>query len=268
MRLRYKMLLHMTACGLLSSGLLLLLFLVYLPAVSRHGEQVTVPDLSGMHVQELEAFLRERGLFFRVSADSDFSVNRPPLTVLKQLPAAGAKVKEQRKIVVKLNAKQAPLVEMPNLVDGSVKNAQLLLRVQKLRLGRIQYLPDLAQNAVLEQYWEDKPIEAGTLVPQGTRIDLEVGDGLGKQTFSVPNLLGINAQEAETIIISSGLRLGQKYYRPERKRYIYRKTPEGDSVLIEEQVFTEGLVLEQTPRAESQVRVGDYIDIWIAGEEP
>ena len=268
MRLRYEILLHLTASVILFSTLLVLVFRVYLPTASRHGEQVTVPDLSGMHVKELEDFLKVRGLNFRVSADSDFSVDKSPLTVLKQVPTSGAKVKEQRKIVVTLNATYPPLVEMPNLVDGSVKSAQILLRSQKLQLGRIQYVPDLAQNAVIEQYWQSKPIEAATSLPQGSRIDLDVGDGFGKQTFTTPNLLGINAKEAETIIISSGLRVGQKHYRPERKRYIYRKTSEGDSLLIEEKLFAVGLILEQSPKAETWVRIGDYIDIWIAGEEP
>ncbi|GIS31797.1 MAG: hypothetical protein Ct9H90mP3_5930 [Flammeovirgaceae bacterium] len=37
---------------------------------------------------------------------------------------------------------------MPKIINGSVKNAQLILRSYDLKLGDITYVPDMARNAV------------------------------------------------------------------------------------------------------------------------
>ena len=182
-----------------------------------------MPNVTGMHIDELRSFLSERNLSFRVAKDSDFSVHHPSLTVLKQVPLPGHQIKVYRRIIITLNATRPPYTRMPQLVDGSVKNAQILLKSHGLRLGSIHYVDDLAQNAVIAQYWNDKPIEAQSPILEGERIALDVGNGLGRQRFLAPNLLGINAAEAEVIIVSSGLRVGHRVYQPEGKKRVYRR---------------------------------------------
>lgn len=268
MRTFSNILFHVLSAALISGLMVWMLFYVALPLLSRYGETVTVPNVVGMHASKLEGFLAQRRLSFRVAADSDFSVNDPPFSVLKQLPLPQTRVKAYRKIIVTLNAKAPPLVPMPHLIDGSVKRAQILLKTNRLQLGHINYVPDLAQNAILEQYWEGAVIQADSYLPQGSRIDLDVGNGLGRQTFSAPNLLGIHAEEAETDLISTGLRLRNRYYKADGKHVFYREDPEGDSMIVDEKFFAPGLVIDQDPEAETEVRIGDYVDIWISGEPP
>lgn len=108
---------------LVAAGIIVLLallyFYAYLPAITNHGETITVPSIEGMHINELEDFLVKRNLRYEVS-DSSYSDQYPPLTVLKQYPHAGSKVKENRKIYISVNRINPPTVPMPNLVDGSL----------------------------------------------------------------------------------------------------------------------------------------------------
>ncbi|EMR01871.1 PASTA domain-containing protein [Cesiribacter andamanensis] len=231
--------------------LVYLVFNIWLPGTTRHGETVTVPNLQGRSYSELESYLTQQGLRYEVN-DSTFSTEYPPLTVMKQYPQAGAQVKENRKIFISLNAVNPPNVRMPKLIDSSVKNAQLVLRSFGLELGEITYKPDLAANAVLEQLHKGKPIEEGAYIAKGSKIDLVVGDGKGNTEFTIPNLMGMDLETAQFTIIGSGLQVGEVQYVSDPE-----KTP--------------NTVLRQVPPAETQGRIGEVVDLWLVkfdGSQP
>lgn len=240
-----KILINLAAVLILALALVLAFFFIYLPSTTNHGETITVPDLKGMNYKQLDNFLTSRNLRYEVT-DSSFSGEFPPLAVLRQEPRAGSKVKENRKIYLWLNAENPPEVKMPRLIDGSVKNAQMVLESYQLLLGNIRYVPDLAQNAVLEQWYNGKKIGEGTYVPKGSKIDLVVGDGLGNQVLDVPNVVGMEQDEAEILIIGSGLQIGT---------VIYQTTNE----------TLPGTIIRQTPPGGGNIRIGETVDIWVSG---
>jgi eukaryotic-like serine/threonine-protein kinase len=230
----------------LATILLAFIFLkLFLPSYTNHGDTVTVPDLEGYNFSEIEGFLTPRKLQYEINIDSGFNSEVNPLTVLKQIPKAGSKVKPGRKIYITLNAKNAPLIKMPNLVNTLLKNAQEILSNMGLIRGEIIYVPDIGTNVVLEQKYRGKSISEGFEIPKGSQIDLVVGDGLGNQILDVPNLIGLDEEDAEFTIIGSNLRLG---------RIIYAVT---DTV-------PQGTIIQQMPPPGTQVRTGEPIDIWIS----
>lgn len=218
-------------------------FYLYLPTITNHGESITVPELTGVHFDELDEFLLERDLRFEITTDSGFSTEFPALTVLSQTPKAGDKVKENRKIYVSLNATNPPSVIMPKLVDGSLKNAQMVLESYGLELGEISYEAHEFQNAVLKQMVNGKKIAEGSDIPKGTAIDLVIGNGLGR-AFPMPDLLDHSQQDAEFIIVGSGLRVGAV-----RQRKVEDKAA--------------GIVFQQYPEPGESVKTGSRIDIWV-----
>lgn len=230
------------------SFLLGFLFLqLYLPMYTNHGETVSVPDLSGYTFDESVDILDNAGLKYEVSLDSGFSTDEKALAVLKQIPAAEEQVKNGRKIYLTLNARNAPLLKMPNLINMPLKNVQEILANIGLERGEIIYVPDIGINVVLEQRYRGVSINEGFEVPKGAKIDLVVGDGLGNQILSVPNFVGMDETDAEFLILGSGLRVGQKNYS------------KNDTIPA-------GHVFKQTPEAEMQVKTGEIIDLWISGE--
>lgn len=249
---------HLAVVIILGITLLVIFFYVYLPSTTNHGETVTVPDLEGIHQDDIDEFLTKRNLRFEVLADSGFTNEYEPFTILNQYPAPGSKVKENRKIFLTLNAINPPKVKMPDLVDGSVKNAQLVLESYGLDRGNIKYVPDLAQNAVLEQLYEGKNIEAGTFIPKGAKIDLVVGDGLGNTVLEVPDVTGMDLEEAEFIIVGSGLKVGSVLFQDpslsgQDAREVIENAAPGEKYVIS----------RQNPNSEQKVRIGEEIDIWL-----
>jgi beta-lactam-binding protein with PASTA domain len=239
-------LLHFALVSGLFLALFLAFFFVYLPWSTHHGETITVPKLAGMTTEELEDFLSDRDLRYEVS-DCTFVAGVQPLTVISQYPREGAKVKQGRKIYVTITTATAPQVRMPKLTDLSYRSAEVTLRNYGLVLGTLTYRNDLAENAVLEQLYQGKKIEPGTLIAKGSKIDLVVGDGLGNTELDVPDVTGKSLDEAQLIIKGSDLQVG--------------------TIIYEASGAAPGTVIRQRPVAGQgeKIRVGDVIDLWISG---
>ncbi|MBR9998168.1 MAG: PASTA domain-containing protein [Cyclobacteriaceae bacterium] len=239
---------HLVFIGIVGFLLVLAFFYFYLPVVTSHGESITVPDIVGLEYDDLEEFLTERDLRYEINIDSGYSSEFPPLSVLKQYPEYGQKVKEKRKIYVTLNATNPPEVRMPNLVDGSLKNAEMVLESYGLMRGEIIYEPDPARNAVLDQLFEGESIQEGTPIPKGSQIDLVVGDGIGRQIFEMPDAHGLEIEEAKILILGSSLNLGEINY-------------------VDSESDLPGTVVSQSPEAGIMVKIGQRIDLWVAKPE-
>ena len=182
--------LHLLLIAGISVTLGFIFLKVYLPFYTNHGDTVSVPDLSGMSYEEAANLLESSSLQFEISPDSGFSAEKDPLAILKQLPEANALVKKDRKIYLTLNARNAPILKMPSLINMPLKNVQEILANIGLLRGDIVYVPDIGINVVLEQRYKGAPIREGASIPKGSKIDLVVGDGMGNQLLSAPNFVG------------------------------------------------------------------------------
>lgn len=245
-------------------GILLVLFFfyIYMPLSTNHGETLTVPDVRGVAFEDLDRFLGERKLRYEVTEDSGFSADLPPLSVLRQLPMPNAKVKENRKIYVTLNAEKPPLVRMPKLIGGSVKNAQLILKTYDLRLGNIDYQPDIALNYVLDQKIDGRRVMEGERIPKGSSIDLVAGDGLGRVSLESPNLIFLDQESAEFAIIGSGLKIGDVTYEKTGLAVVEVEKEDG-TFEYKQQEVSPGAVFKQRPTPGINMRIGQEVDIWI-----
>jgi beta-lactam-binding protein with PASTA domain len=242
---------HVVVIGLATALLIFGFFFVYLPITTNHGETIVVPKITGMNQADLEDYLDDRNLRFFVD-DSSYNPGTRPFTVLNQDPAPGERVKEDRKIYITVAMKNPPVIKMPKLTDGSVKNAQMILKSYDLVVGQIQLVPDLAQNAVLKQLVGGKEIAPGAPIAKGTKVDLVVGDGQGNQEFPVPNLVNMPYDEATTLLVGQGLQLGETFYE---------EAENGEA---------DGTVLKQRPIAApgASIRMGQLVDLWVAGKAP
>jgi len=237
------LLIHLVIVVGLGVGLVLGFFYIYLPSTTNHGESITVPNLEGINMDQLDEFLIKRDLRYEVS-DSAYSDKHPPLTILKQYPRAGSKVKENRKVFISVNRVNPPTVPMPNLIDGPLKNAQVVLKSNELKIGEISFKPDLAFNAVLEQRYNGKSIEAGTKIHKGSVIDLVVGNGYGNRNLKTPNLISYPFDEAQ-------------YYIKGIQLHVGKIRNAGDSL------HAPGYIYKQSPDPESNIRVGKSVSLWV-----
>ena len=155
-------------------------------------------------------------------------------------------------------------VNMPNLKDGSLKNAELVLKSYGLKRGMITYKPDLASNAVLEQLFEGKIIERGDRIRKGSKIDLIVGDGLGRRVFSVPRFIGLPIDEADFSIKGSGLNTGSVIIKIIDEEKMLELVELAKELEIDTATIIEsGHVFQQRPEIGKDIRLGQQVDLWV-----
>ena len=244
------------------SLIIFFLFYIYFPIKTNHGDTITVPNLIGMELKDIDEFLSDRDLRYEILDDSSYSSEYPPYSILQQNPSENEKVKENRKIYLTLNSSIPPKIKMPKIINGSVKNAQLILKSYDLKLGEITYVPDMARNAVLKMFIEGDSVSENDLVLKGSIVDLEVGNGLGNQIFDIPDLINLDLEEARFTIIGSGLRLGNIIYQD--SGYYNNKILDEEGNEIFEKVWVNpGKVFRQSPIKSTKVKIGRRINLWI-----
>ncbi|WP_420575480.1 PASTA domain-containing protein [Ekhidna sp.] len=245
-----------------SALIVIIVFYVWLPISTNHGETITVPDIKGMTVDELDEFLGKRNLRFEATADSSYSPDHPPLAVLRQVPKPNTKVKENRKIYVTLNAESPPKVRMPKVEDLSLKSAMMVLKSYDLKLGEVKYVADVFFGVVHEAKLNGRTVLEGEKIEKGSVIDLVAGDGYGNTQFQSPNLIGLDQEEAEVAIIGSGLKIG-KIEITDKALAGFAALDSAGNDILEYRSIAPGTVQQQYPRPERSVKIGDPIDIWI-----
>ena len=174
-----------------------------MPVYTNFNSGVTVPDVTKLHIDDAMLKLQSIGLRYEV-IDSRSNENFPPDFVLDQTPAKHALVKPNRKIYLTTNTSAVPMVEVPNVMNMSLRNAEIQLRNFGLELGFISYASSRFENSVLNQ-----SVPAGTSVRRGTAVNLVVSDGLGMNRVEVPNVIGMRLAEAQRELRSKGLRIGE-----------------------------------------------------------
>lgn len=185
------------------SVVLYFLFFAMLGLITGHGEELKVPNIVGKTLEAGERQLSKIG--FDIEVDSAYDPSKKPFTILGQQPEVGEIVKPGRTIFLTVNKAEPLKTPMPNLIGLSLRSASMILSSAKLQLGDTSYRPDIAQGAVLEQQYEGQIIRPGQMIPQGSRISLVIGDGLGNTEFDVPDIVGLSYAEAVAMLSANNL---------------------------------------------------------------
>lgn len=153
------------------------LFFHWITFTTNHGQEITVPDLSKLSAEQAEEKLASIDLDYIILDTVDFRPDFPKLTIVEQEPKAGSKVKEGRKIYIKINAAKFTMVAVPDLIEKTYRQAVPTLESVGLMEGTITYKPYLGKDMVLEMRMDGKKLKAGDKVLKSSKIDLVLGDG-------------------------------------------------------------------------------------------
>ena len=184
---------------------------LFLGAITQHGSEITVPDLRGLKAEELNDYLSDRNLEYEI-IDSVYNISGRKGTVISQDPYPNSKVKSGRKIYVTVISKLPEQTTFPDLRDLTLRQTIAVLETFGLKVGKLEYVPDIAHNAVLKQKYKGRIIEPGTMIEKGSLIDVVIGKGEKNEKTSVPFLLGKKRDEAIKLINGLSLNLGKEVF--------------------------------------------------------
>jgi len=235
---------------LLIAIVLVVLFLLFvnwlLKYITNHGETLPVPKVIGLTYDEAVRVLEDKELRC-IAYDSVYVPKAKPNEIIDQNPSDSSLVKRNRMIYLTINALAVPRVNVPDVREMSLREATSELQRAGLRVGKITTRPDITTNFVLDQRYEGKYVKPGTELDKGTAIDLVVskGEEEGDNEITMPDLVGLTADEAKTELSLLGLNIGVVTYDKS----------------VTDKAFA--VVYKQSRPANSKTYIGKEIDIFL-----
>ncbi len=233
-----------------SIGIVLLLFL---HIFTRHGQGFPVPDFTGMSSKQVVAIANKKKLRFEIS-DSVYIRDKEPGSVIFQTPLPGVYVKPNRRVFLTINAINPQMVEMPNVVGVTLRQAKSILDLKGFVIGTLSFKQDIAINNILEQLYQGMEVEPGELLPKGSTINLVLGKGLYNEKTVLPRLIGLTLSDACNLLLEASLNIGKVAY---------------DATVIDRIDSLTAKVYSQypNPTGESSVNFGTKVNLWLTLNE-
>ena len=133
---------------------------------------------------------------------------------------------------------------VPNIKGMDYKKAADYLKTFGFELGIVKMeTSTLPENVIITQ-----SVASGTTAENGTKIDVTVSDGKGKEMVKMPNLIGKTPDEANGLIDAAGLKLGDA---------TYEETTATAQNLVFWQQYPEGTELEEGTAVSYKVSKGE-----------
>ncbi|MDD3895391.1 MAG: PASTA domain-containing protein, partial [Syntrophomonadaceae bacterium] len=167
------------------------------------GQEVVVPDIEGMAIQEANDELDKVNLSMTV-VDKQNNDEVEADHIISQQPASGQKVKEGREIEVILSL-GSELHTVPSLVGLTLSEAEIALRNEGFSKGAFEGVFDdrFAEDLVISQ-----DPTAGSEAAEGSKINIMYSKGKTPERITMPSLIGLSLAEAKNILAENNLELG------------------------------------------------------------
>ncbi|MEG1469354.1 MAG: Stk1 family PASTA domain-containing Ser/Thr kinase [Anaerovoracaceae bacterium] len=184
----------------------LLGFALYSFGVFGGGGDITVPDLTNMTYEEAEAELTKLELKIEMG-DEAYSADVKEGKITSQTPTAESKVKKGKTVVVNISKGQKDGT-VPSVIGKDYEGIEEYLNGFGFQLGVVKYeTSELPEDTIIEQ-----TPTGGDQAEAGSKIDIIVSDGKGKDEGVVPSLTGLTVDEAKQAIRDAGYTVGEISY--------------------------------------------------------
>ena len=210
------------------------LLLNWLEGYTEHGEKIRVPNLTGIHVDEVGKILTPLGLKYEL--DSVYVVGKTPGSIYSQDPmptdCTGVFAKPERTIYVTMIRFTPPgkFLNPDNLIGRSQRLVEQTLEGLGFKIVRkYEAHPD---TYVLDVRFKGKRVSKNEQIPSGEKIEVVIGNGIKRQV-AVSDLMGKTISEAKRSLGNTPLEIviaecyGCKTAEDSTKAVVIRQEPQG-----------------------------------------
>lgn len=228
---------HRFLYNALQIALILLFFLLVahftMLLATRHGARRTVPEFAGLSLADAQQAARKNDLNLIVN-DSLFVPAYEGGIVLDQLPEGGVEVKPGRKVYVTINSFKQKMVPLPYVAGRSLRQAKNMLEIAGLEIEKLVYVPDMATNYVLEEYYAGEAVtrESRRMAEAGSGVTLHVGMEEGYPAQPLPSVIGLSLSAAKGRLWENGFNVGEIHFDKgitllnQKDARVYRQSPQ------------------------------------------
>lgn len=190
---------------------------------SGSSDEIKVPYFAGKTLEEAQAEAEELGLKIE-EGDEVYSPDQEKGLITSQSPSAGSMVSEGRVITVNISLGKKDGV-VPRIIDMDYKAAEEYLQSFGFELGIVKTVTSTKPEGVIVS----QSIDAGTTADSGTKIDVEISDGKGKEMVQVPSVVGKDVDTAKSELDKAGFKISGISYEENasyQKNLVIRITDE------------------------------------------
>ena len=213
-------------------------YAIYLSYFSKPVE-VTVPNVTGLGVQQAQLALERAGLLLEVD-ETRHQEKVPRNRVTAQDPAPGQLVRRKRKVAVEVSLGPEEL-PVPRLMGLSLPDARRALENAHLTLGKVTITTK--RQGENEGVVSQAP-RAGRTVKRGSPVQLTIQTGNAARV-SVPRIEGESFEKARAALSEANLAVGSVQW------------------VLHEQ-YDAGTVIRQTPAAGAAAQPGSGVDCLVS----
>lgn len=166
------------------------------------GDKIDVPDVTGMTAEEAQIAIEQSG--FKVGEVKNvYDDSAQPGTVVAQNPKGGSQAEKGSKINIDVS-QGSEEIEVPDVSDMTLDEARKVITVAGFSVGETtkEYSDSVEEGKIMKQ-----TPSAGSMAPQGSKIDLVVSQGT--DDVEVPDVEGLSLDAARSKIERAGLKLSQ-----------------------------------------------------------
>jgi len=208
---------------------------ILMPAVIGSGKAYPIPNLIGLSIDDAERTAKSQEFRFKIIRE-EYSSTVPANRVLNQIPNAGSLAKKGRTIRVVVSKGGIKAI-VPDVVGNFLRQAKITVEDSRLTVAKIEtvFNDTVERNKVISI--EPSP---GETLDAGTGVKLTVSLGPEAATVSVPNLVGMDADEACKTITSLGL----KWRKVKRRiptianNVVFKQEPQSGTLLYRGNIVT------------------------------
>lgn len=169
-----------------------------MPRVTRHGTEISVPDISDKPLPEALEALSDAGLVVGDSTTHPGTEHQQGL-VRSQSPRADAKTKPGRRVHLTIYRGFPEPIAVPDVILASLRDARSDLRRAAL-IVHPDELPDTTRSPFPDMVTRTEP-PAGVLLQKGDTVRIWYGLGLNPNySVKVPNVAGSRHNAAEQLL--------------------------------------------------------------------
>ncbi|SDC57543.1 MULTISPECIES: Stk1 family PASTA domain-containing Ser/Thr kinase [unclassified Candidatus Frackibacter] len=201
---------------------------------------VKVPDLIGKDLKSAREELAKEGLKLEIY-NRNYNNQIPEGHIISQYPKQGKEVKSNRDISVVVS-KGARLTEVPKVVEKTLREAKISLDEADLKLGKVTFVfnDQIEKGLVINQ---DPSSQAKAKI--NSKVNLIVSKGKKAKPVVVPNLVGLNEENAKQRLRNLNLIIGEVKYQ-------------------ESLNYFKGQVMAQEPKASTKLSAGSPVNLTIS----
>lgn len=201
------------------------------------NKEIEIPNLVGRVYDEVVEEYSKQGIEI-VQDKVEYSSEQPEGCIISQDPEKGQKTKDKKiKVVVSRGEK---MVEVPDVTGKDIKVATYELEDT---LGFVIEREDVVNDKVAAGVIISQDPKKGESKSYGSTIKLQVSKGDGKETVTVPNVIGKTEADAKSSLEDLGLTVNVKY--------------------SEDNTKSNGVVIAQSYPQNQTLKQGSLVDITV-----